>query len=207
MTKKFKQKKRKITSEEKLEKRKKFLFSLFLAGIMLISVFSISLYYVGEGRYRFEGHTFSLEQDGQNTYLVTRINRQKIPFYTQPEISSMLKGDGNLTRFFDEAEYFMFTSNPYNNLSMNLDYIRYEFNTLTNKKMMGGVDDLYEGYDEDSVITCDDANYNVKVIHFIESNETSFNLEGNCLKFNVEPREILQVRDRMMLSVFKIINK
>ncbi|MGE0792899.1 MAG: hypothetical protein AB7V77_01820 [Candidatus Woesearchaeota archaeon] len=197
-----------ISKEARKKRRLQIFMSIFLAIIMLGSIFGIwATSYTQNEIIEYSGYKFKLKENSDysnNAILVSKINDKEYFFYTNPNIAMNIKTEGNVTDLLS-SNYLIFTVNPNDKIAQIPDAIRYEFSKLIDKQIYPAIDAYYEGYEDFPIIDCNNATKEIPVIYFKDTNtSTNFTVENNCLIINLRQEEIAYARDKLLLNILGI---
>lgn len=199
-----------LAKKHKREKRNKVIMSVILAMLMFGSIFGIWASSSSSEKIILNGYKFKIvyDNDLENYMYTTKFNDRMVYFYSRPDVASSIEVDGNLTEFFNDALQIVFTNNVDEKISYISDFLRYDLSSQGQKNMVGAVDDIYEGYEDRLIMNCENSSSLIPVIYLKEvNNYTNITIQDNCLLIDLNAKDTIYVRDRMLLSLLGIINE
>lgn len=189
-------------TEQPREKSRKTLYTIIIAGIMILSVIGFTMTQSSSQTVKYNGYTFKLEDQKWTT----KANNQKFSFYYLPSEVSYINSTNLESLKYVKSVYLTF--NPEQKYLQVIDLIRFElaenlFNleiypiqsvTLNNS--------LYNL----PIITCLNATQFVPIIEFKESDETEIIIQNNCIILNsASEQDFIKLKDLLLYKILRVI--
>jgi len=190
--------------DERDEKKKKVIV-LFLAGIMIISVFSIIFIGVGPSQGSVTENSAKFIKKGEAWS--TQIDKREALFTYLPSDVEHITLSSRILNTLKNTIEIDTTYDPNSTYNQSYALAQYQmgitlqnFNIFVRSGITGNISDRI------SIITCNDSTPIVPVIYFKDSNETRISLVGNCIIAEIaQGREAIMVKDRILYGKFGII--
>ncbi len=205
-----KQHKKRLSRDARHEKRMKRMMSWVLVFLMVISMAGIFVSnQSGNKDLRYNDYKFEVVQQpnsNQYVYVLKKDNSGKY-FYSLPQDDLTIPSEGNLSKVFYPAKYFVLTDmgdNP--QVASFYDQIRYELNIYSGKNSLLGSPERNGTLPH---ITCINSTLEIPVIEFNTTNETRIIVDEStgCIKINSRLDDLALIRDRLLYTSTGIINE
>ncbi|MBN2141817.1 hypothetical protein JW711_00665 [Candidatus Woesearchaeota archaeon] len=187
---------------KKGEKTKQILMSVFLAVVMIFSVFGI-LIGTQSDKLSFGGHDFKVDQ---NRY-TTKIDGKELYFYTLPyEVQYINVSDSAMSKIKNSV-YMLAVFNPAaaGESLPAIEIVRFDFVTLlTDKFFYSGVEEPSPLYTTLPTLSCANASAQAPAIIFNVSESSSIVEDGNCIYLNGQGVDFLRFRDRILYDYYGV---
>ncbi len=183
---------------------KKTIMSIFIALIMVSSVFGVVLNSsFSNTKIKYNNHVF-VAQDGK---YYTELNGKEIDFYNNPEVIENIELDENFVNVLKNTKMMYFTSDFNDSLVEEIAILGYDLTTnMFDTNYVYVQPSLTTNETDLPQITCQDATQTVPVIYVKSSNETSSSFENGCLIINLQSSfDVAQYRDRILYSFYGVI--
>jgi len=185
--------------------KKEKIMVYFIAIIMVSSVFGVVFYGFNESSTKLKYNNYKFTQAGD--YWNTKINNKIVSLSLYPAEVEHIVISQDITNRLHSIELDI-TSDINNSFAESIAFAQYSMG-----QTLSGTSNTYirTGFTEENsfgmdIITCDDATLSVPVLYFKESNQTSINLDGNCIIIEVKnDQDVLRVKDRLLYAIFGII--
>ncbi|MCA9478722.1 MAG: hypothetical protein KC535_06240 [Nanoarchaeota archaeon] len=203
---KFRDVKRK-DKEAKKKKRNQLMVSIVFVGLMVVSILGV---YVSNqqtqasNRYEYQDFTFDLVEQTAGQYaLSTTLDGEEKIFYALPQDTLRIPVEGNLTEVIGSTGYLALASNPSVQAAPLIDLIRFDFDRYGHVLAVG----VPLATENSTGISCLNATAQIPVITLVESNRTEIVINDSCVQIETKVDDLYLVRDRLLYSILKIINK
>lgn len=167
-----------MNREERAERKRKIIV-LFLAAIMILSVFGAAFYGFSQPGDTVKYGTYKFYR--VNNWWATKINGQQLFFSsTPPEVETYFSKD--LQTMLSNKIEIDTTYDVNSSLNQSLGYTQYQLsNQLKTHNIFVRNGATTNNSFKLPVITCETATPNVPVIYFMSSNTTALHIERNCI--------------------------
>jgi hypothetical protein len=189
--------------EKKREKRVRIVMSLFIAFIMVVSVFGIIIgsttdeIRYGDYKFTFNGQAY-----------VTKINGEEIPFYSLPNQYGYVNITPEVIGKLEDAFYITTAFDP-NTANESLPYIeqvRFDMDQyLPDRTFVGGVLARSEQYASMPIVSCANATQVTPVVVFNVSDKPQVIDVDSCIYFNGRASDFLRLRDALLYEYYGVI--
>ncbi|MBI5065241.1 hypothetical protein HZA97_03295 [Candidatus Woesearchaeota archaeon] len=188
-----------------MKDKKKIFASLFIAFIMVFSIFGFILSYtLGEESVKYQGHKFVKTPQGwlsiiNDERLFFSFNPQEVDFFIKEEIKQFLKDKKKLTLSYNPKDFY---SSAITEVALKLYQ---DLPKIKETKINFGLTNN-TGYDL-PLITCNNASAENPVLIFEENDfNASIELENNCIKLKYTTQlEVLQQGDAIFYTLAGMI--
>jgi glycosyltransferase involved in cell wall biosynthesis len=179
--------------------------SIFIAAIMILSVFGAMLNY-NPSELRYGKYKFTL--DTTYNYYTTKISGKEMYFYTLPlETAYMNVSNATLDKL-NNAAFIITTFAPStaNDSIQAIELARFDMaNFMKEKQLFNVVSEPYVGYEAFPILTCANATTGVPVVTFNISDIPAIVDDGNCIYLNGRGPDFLRFRDRILYHYVGVI--
>ena len=187
--------------------RKQKIMTLFIAIIMVMSVFGVMFYGFGSAgiqKKKYGDYTFLSTGEGH----LLSINDQETTFAFLPESTEDLEVPADVKSRISGTKMLYLTADPEQADIQKISLAQYNF-----KRAVSAIyvySEIGQTSDPDGtaqIITCSNATQFVPVIDYRESNVTQLFMEGNCIVLEANSGDNFQrITDRLLYSLFTILD-
>jgi hypothetical protein len=185
---------------------KKVIWSIFIAIIMVSSVFGVIFGSFAPSGNRVNYKGFSFYKSGE--YWVAKINKENIYFFFLPsEVEDINISDAVITKL-SNTKMFYLTYHPNQTIVKDIALAQFQLQRVLHHHLGIYVASALTTNSSNTipVVTCENATAFVPVVEFRESNTTSINLDNNCVVIEVEStRDVFMMKDRLVYALLGII--
>jgi len=189
--------------ERKKEKRKKMMMSLFIAFIMVASLFGV-IFYGNSNSNSVKDYGINFEVTQNNQFLAKVGGEQRLFYVLPTEAESISTDEGvfDLLRSSSSLVYSFDPSMDTDNLVI-IDVVRYDLDQSIMIPTSSAID-AENGDFTLPVWACDNATEILPVVHFSESNASSISLNGYCIEVRGNNTDFLVARDRIIYEYYGV---
>ena len=202
---------------EKKKKRKKLIWGIILSAIMIFGVagFAFQGAIGGFNSFDYGGYTFNVETRSGNQIITTRIDGDRLHFYTDPFFSEQKFDNLTIRSNLRAATSYTLAVEPFDGAAAGFDFNLYNLLVQDILELSGipvnlGFTDEYEGF---PIYTCSDATLDNPVLivpvnirdEFVS--DGIFELEENCYLLNGFNFDFVPIRDYLIYVARNIIWK
>ena len=188
--------------EQPKKKSKKTLYTVIIAGIMILSVIGFTATQSSSQTVKYGSYTFKLE--GQKW--TAKINNQKFSFYYLPSELSYINSTNIYNLGYIKSVYLTF--NPNQKYLQVIDLIRFELaeNMFNLEIYPVQAVILNNSLYNLPIITCLNATQFVPVIEFRESEYTEIINQNNCIILNsASESDFIKLKDLLLYKILGVI--
>jgi len=178
---------------------------LFVAGIMVSSVFGVIFYGFASNEEEFSYGTYKFIR--KENFWSTQIDKKEYFFnYLPQELESINLSNDIVSTLSDKIEIDL-TADTEDIFNETIAAVRYYMtNSLKNKNIYVRNGLTSENPYNVSVITCSTATSAVPVIYLVGSNMTSIKLKDGCVNIKAESGiQFIRIKDRLLYSILGVI--
>jgi hypothetical protein len=185
---------------------KQMIWTIIIGGLMVASVFGImfSSYNDPGEENTFGDYTF----ERTNLGWVTEINGNRVVFDYLPSDVEEINISKQAVDVLAGAKVMYITFNPNSENIQALELMRFEmlgaFEQMFGMYSLVGITEENQAYQQ-PIVDCGNATAMLPVIHIIESNQTSVQLDNSCVVLEVEDYSASALKDRLLYGMLGII--
>jgi hypothetical protein len=191
--------------EAKRKRNIKIVFGVFIAFIMIFSIFELALYRQDDTTNAY--NKFNIQIDSQNNRYVLKINKSTHYFYTWPALIEDIPVARGSIDLIKNGQIIIYSFNPDSPSLPLIEQARYELSQELAKDQVFGVTHNVSAYEAMPVLTCKDAASATPVIFFNVSDNTSITQQGYCVIINANGTEFLRAKDRFLYTYLGVMQE
>jgi hypothetical protein len=176
---------------------------LFIAFIMVFSIFEYSMMRDTGTTNKYNGYSFS--QDSQTRMFLVKVSDRTYPFYSWPGYLEDIPLDPLAITLIKNAQAAIYTFDPKAPNLPIIEQVRYEFSTILPVQPVFAVTQNDTTYAHLPILTCNDAAPLAPVIFLNVSDNTSITTVGSCIILNANNTEFLRARDRLLYAYLGVM--
>lgn len=184
---------------------KKVLVTLFMAFIMVFSIFAVVFdRYTNVVKLKYNGYSFS--QNGN--LFATKINGNNVYFDNFPKNVEDINLSNDVVSRISNTKMLYITYDISQDTRQIMGKAQYDLQNALwqNFRIYAAASLMNESNYNLPVATCSNATASVPVMELSYSNETGVSLEGNCiLVHSTNEAELIRLKDRLLFGLFGII--
>jgi hypothetical protein len=185
----------------------KIFMSVFLALIMILSVFGIIIGSQSD-ELKYGKYKFTLDQD--NNYYTTKISGTQVYFYTLPFDAFQFNISESVVGKLRSAAFIVtsFDPNTANESSQAIEVVRFDFaNVLKEKNVFNAVSAESQLYSSLPVLDCNNATQGMPIVMFNISDRAGVVEAGECIYLNGKGSDFLRLRDALLYAYFGVLDE
>ncbi|MBI4738451.1 hypothetical protein HY772_02630 [Candidatus Woesearchaeota archaeon] len=191
---------------QKKSRNKAVIFTIVLAGLMIMSVFGIVIYGFSNAQSSITYNKYAFKQTAGGWS--TKIDGATVEFNHPPPSVADLAIDPKITESILSSRMLYLVADPDAQEIINFEGARFQYAQLFprffNIYTVNAISKESQLYKQ-PVITCANATERVPVLYFSDGNETAITMNESCIVFTSNAQTTVALKDRLLFALFKII--